>query len=130
MKGFILSKDFVSMSVEELAPLIKNKTISPVELTNAVLDRAEESQDKINAYLSIYRKDAEESARKAESEIHNGNYRGMYHGIPMGIKDNLYFKNKLTTMASKIHKDYVSKYEATDVAKLREESVIVTGKSK
>src|SRR5690625_1903156 len=128
MEGFILSKDLVSMSVEELAPLIKNKTISPVELTNAVLDRAEESQDKINAYLSIYRKDAEESARKAESELFRSNYRGMYHGIPMGIKDNLYFENKLTTMASKIHKDFIPTYDATVVAKLREAGVIFTGK--
>jgi len=124
----MLSKDLISMSVEELAPLLKNKTISPVELTKAVLDRAEDSQDKINAYLSIYRQDAEESARKAENEIHNGNYRGMYHGIPMGIKDNLYFENKLTTMASKIHKDFISKYDATVVAKLREAGVIFTGK--
>ena len=128
MEGFTLSKDLISMSVEELAPLLKNKTISPVELTKAVLDRAEESQDKLNAYLSIYRQDAEESARKAESEIHNRNYRGMYHGIPMGIKDNLYFENKLTTMASKIHKDFISKYDATVVAKLREAGVIFTGK--
>src|SRR5690625_4375149 len=128
MEGFTLSKDLISMSVEELAPLLKNKTISPVELTKAILDRAEESQDKLNAYLSIYCKDAEESARKAESEIHIGNYRGMYHGIPMGIKDNLYFENKLTTMASKIHKDFIPTYDATVVAKLREAGVIFTGK--
>lgn len=128
MEGLPLSEELFSKSVEELAPLIKNKEISPVELTKAVLDRAEDSQDKVNAYLSIYRTDAEESARKAESEIHNGNYRGMYHGIPMGIKDNLYFKNKLTTMASKIHKDFISKYDATVVAKLRDAGVIFTGK--
>ena len=128
MEGITLTEEFVSKSVEELAPLIQNKTISPVELTKVVLDRAEQSQDKVNAYLSIYREDAEESARIAETEIHNGNYRGMYHGIPMGIKDNLYFENKITTMASKIHKDFVSKYDATVVAKLRDAGVIFTGK--
>lgn len=128
MEGITLAEELVFKSVEELAPLIQNKSISPVELTNAVLDRAEDSQDKVNAYLSIYRKEAEESARKAEFEIHNGNYRGMYHGIPMGIKDNLYFENKITTMASKIHKDFVSKYDATVVARLRDAGVIFTGK--
>lgn len=128
MEGIILTKELVTKSVEELAPLIQDKSISPVELTKAVLDRAEESQEKVNAYLSIYRKEAEESAQKAETEIHNGNYRGMYHGIPMGIKDNIYFENKKTTMASKIHKDFISTYDATVVARLREAGVIFTGK--
>src|SRR5699024_9848512 len=128
MEVFILTEEFVSKSVEELAPLIQNKTISPVELTKAVLDRAEQSQDKVNAYISIYREDAEASARKAETEMNRGQYRGMYHGIPMGIKDNLYFENKVTTMASKIHKDFIPTYDATVVAKLREAGVIFTGK--
>src|SRR5690625_2380100 len=113
MEGIKMSEELLAKSVEELAPLIKNKSLSPIELTKAVLDRAEESQDKINAYLSIYRQDAEDAARKAENEIRSGNYRGMYHGIPMGIKDNLYFENKLTTMASKIHKDFIPTYDAT-----------------
>ncbi|QHS23450.1 amidase [Virgibacillus sp. MSP4-1] len=123
-----LTKEFVTKSVEELASLMKTKALSPVELTKAVLDRAEASQGKTNAYLDIYRKEAEKSAEKAEEEILNGNYRGMYHGIPMGLKDNIYFKNKVTTMGSKIHKDFVPRYDATIVSKLREAGVIFTGK--
>src|SRR5699024_1773406 len=67
-------------------------------------------------------------AKKAEKEINNGNYKGMYHGIPMALKDNIYFKDKVTTMSSKIHKDFVSDYDATVVSKLREAGVIFTGK--
>lgn len=125
---FILSKDLTSKSVEELAPLIKDKSISPVELTKAVLDCAEEKEEKINAYTALYRKDAEAAAKNAEADITSGNYRGMYHGIPMGIKDNIFFENKITTMASKIHKDFVSTYDATVIAKLREAGAIFTGK--
>lgn len=119
---------FDSTSVEELAALISNKSISPVELTKSVLDRAEASQEKLNAYLTIYRKEAEEAAKIAEAEIMSGDYRGMYHGIPMGIKDNIYFENKQTTMASKIHKDFIPKYNATVIEKLKEAGVIFTGK--
>src|SRR5699024_6074201 len=97
----MLSKELISKSVEELAPLIENKTISPVELTKTVSDHAETKNEQINAYISISRQDAETSAKRAEDEIVNGNYRGMYHGIPMGIKDNIYFKDEVTTMASK-----------------------------
>jgi aspartyl-tRNA(Asn)/glutamyl-tRNA(Gln) amidotransferase subunit A len=123
-----LTKDFVTKPVEELAPLIEEKSISPVELTKAVLDHAEESQEKLNAYISFYHEEAVASAKKAEAEIINGNYRGMYHGIPMGLKDNIFFKDKVTTMASKIHKDFVPAYDAKVVSRLRDAGAIFTGK--
>ena len=124
----MLSKELAAKSVEELAPLLKNKTISPVELTEAVLNQAEQTQDTINAYIDIYREDALNKAKEAEQEITSGNYRGMYHGIPMGIKDIIYMKDKVTTMASKIHQDFVSDFDATVVRKLAEAGVVITGK--
>ncbi|WP_174613724.1 amidase [Virgibacillus ihumii] len=124
----MLSKEWASKSVEELAPLIKDRTISPVEVTKAVLDQAEATQKTVNSYINIYREDALEEAEKAETEINNGVYRGMYHGIPMGIKDIIYMKDKVTTMASKIHKEFVSDFDATVISKLREAGVVFTGK--
>lgn len=123
-----MTNNLTNKPVEELSSLIKNRSISPVELTEAVLTHAEKVDDKLNAYMEFYRNDAEHAARKAESEIMHGNYRGMYHGIPMGIKDNIYFKGKKTTMSSKIHKDFISTYDATVTNKLREAGVIFTGK--
>src|SRR5699024_216355 len=127
-RGIMLSKELILKSAENLAPLIENKTISPVELTKAVLDHAETNNEQINAYINISRQDPETSAKRAEEEIANGDYRGMYHGIPMGIKDNIYFKDEVTTMASKIHKNFVSDYDATVVKKLRDAGVVFTGK--
>lgn len=124
----MLSKDLVAKSVEELAPLIEDKSLSPVELTEAILDHADKTEGDINAYMEIYRDDALAEAKKAEQEIAGGNYKGMYHGIPMGIKDNVYMKDKVTTMSSKIHKDFVSDYDATVISKLREAGVVFTGK--
>lgn len=124
----MLSKDLVLKPVEELAPLIENKSISPVELTKAVLDHAEAVQKDTNAYMAFYREEALKKATKAEEEISNGNYRGMYHGIPMAVKDNIYMKNKVTTMSSKIHKDFVSDYDATVVKKMQDAGVILIGK--
>ncbi|MGM8366027.1 amidase [Virgibacillus sp. W0181] len=123
-----MSKDLTTKSVEELAPLIENKTISPVELTKAVIDQAEATQEKINSYMAIYKEDAMKEARKAEDEISSGNYRGMYHGIPMAVKDNIYMKDKVTTMSSKIHKDFVSDYDAGVIKKMKEAGIVFTGK--
>ncbi|SOC34842.1 amidase [Ureibacillus acetophenoni] len=115
-------------SVEELAPLIESKQLSPVELTKEILKFAHESQPVINSYIEFYDDEALADAKKAETEIANGNYKGMYHGIPLALKDNLYFKDKVTTMASKIHKDFKSDADATVVEKLREAGVVFTGK--
>jgi len=123
-----LTTDLHLKSVEELAPLLEAKKLSPVELTKSILDFAEESQPKINAFMAFYREEALAQAQIVEKEILNGQYRGMYHGIPMALKDNLYFKDKITTMSSKIHKDFVSGYDATVVEKLRDAGVIFTGK--
>ncbi|WP_313373202.1 amidase [Lysinibacillus pakistanensis] len=123
-----MTTDLHLKSVEELAPLLEAKKLSPVELTKSILDFAEESQPKINAFMAFYREEALAQAQIVEKEILNGQYRGMYHGIPMALKDNLYFKDKITTMSSKIHKDFVSGYDATVVEKLRDAGVIFTGK--
>lgn len=123
-----LTTDLHLKSVEELAPLLASKSLSPVELTKAILDFAEESQPKINSYMAFYREEALARATEVEQEILQGHYKGMYHGIPMALKDNLYFKDKITTMSSKIHKDFVSDYDATVVEKLRDAGVIFTGK--
>lgn len=123
-----MSKDLIGKPVEELAKLIENKSLSPVELTKVVLNHTEATEGRINAYMDVYNDDALAEAKKAEQDINNGNYKGMYHGIPMAIKDNVYFKDKVTTMSSKIHKDFVSDYDATVVSKLRDAGVIFTGK--
>jgi len=123
-----LSKDLIGKPVEELAKLIKDKSLSPVELTKAVLKHTEATEGRINAYMDVYNDDALAEAEKAEQDINNGNYKGMYHGIPMAIKDNVYFKDKVTTMSSKIHKDFVSDYDATVISKLRDAGVVFTGK--
>src|SRR5699024_8175309 len=99
----MLSKDLIGKPVEELSKLIKNKSLSPVELTEAILNNTEANEGKINAYIEVYKDEALTDAKKAEKEINNGNYKGMYHGIPMALKDNIYFKDKVTTMSSKIH---------------------------
>ncbi len=123
-----MTNNLIDQSVEQLAPLIKNQTISPVELTKAVFEQAHATEEKVNAYMELYEKQAMESAVHAEKEISQGTYRGMYHGIPMGIKDNIFFKDQVTTMSSKIHKDFVPTYDATVIEKLRNAGVIFTGK--
>lgn len=115
-------------SVTQLAPLLKNKELSPIELTEAVLAVAEASQPTINSYISIDREEALQAAKQAENDIANGHYKGLFHGIPMALKDNIFMQNKVTSMASKIHQQFIPNHDAAVVEKLRQAGVIFTGK--
>lgn len=116
-----------SKTIKELAPLIENKEVSPVEVTKEVLERTEKLNPKINAFIEIRNEYALEQAKIAEEEIMKGKYRGKLHGIPVALKDNIYVKDQVTTMGSKIHKDFVPSYHATVVEKLRTAGAILTG---
>ncbi|MFT9846084.1 amidase [Aneurinibacillus sp. REN35] len=122
-----MNNKLAAKSIEELAPLLQNKEVSPVDVTEAVLEQAETYNPQINAYIHITRDKALAASKQAEKEIMAGQYRGPLHGIPMALKDILYFKDEVATIGSKIHQDFTPSYDATVVSKLKEAGVIFTG---
>src|SRR5687768_4561435 len=76
-----------SLTIAEVAELIRTKKLSPVELTQAHLDRIEKIDPPLNSYITVTREMALEQARTAEAEIMRGEYRGWLHGIPIAFKD-------------------------------------------
>lgn len=123
-----MNKELLEKTVTELSELIKTRKVSPVEATENILQYIEESNKATNAYISITADTAMQRAREAEKEISGGNYKGVFHGVPIALKDNIYFENEVTTMASKIHRNFVPENDATVTAKLREAGAIFTGK--
>lgn len=117
-----------SGSMLAAATLIKNKELSPVELTSAMLERIAKLDDKLHSYLLVTTELAEQQAKQAEQEIQNGNYRGVMHGIPIGLKDLIYTKGITTTCASTIMRDFVPDFDAAIVERLREAGAITLGK--
>ena len=81
--------DLLQNDLIDLGGKIAKKAISPVELTQAAIERIEAVNPKINAFLTVIADDALKAARNAENEILKGNYRGPLHGIPYGAKDLL-----------------------------------------
>jgi aspartyl-tRNA(Asn)/glutamyl-tRNA(Gln) amidotransferase subunit A len=124
MKGLELD----GLTISALAPLIKKKQVSPVEITKSYLDRISKLNPKLNAYLAMAEDDALATAKKAEREIRQGKYRGPLHGIPFSIKDNIATKGVVTTAGSKILADWVPDYDATVVERLKAGGVVILGK--
>ena len=123
-----MSEDLAALGVHELAPLLESREVSPVEVTEAVLENVARYDNTLRAYIDVYRVDALTGARTAESEISAGEYRGPLHGVPVGIKDNIYFADLITTMGSKIHGDFVSSHNATVVDRLADAGAVFLGK--
>ena len=119
--------DLMHATVAELSRLLDTKTISPVELTQAYLDRIAALDERLHAFITIDTDGALASAREAESAISKGQRLGPLHGIPMAVKDQMNTKGLPTTGGSSILKDIATK-DATVVARLRESGVVLLGK--
>ena len=121
-------KELPFLTASQLSNLIETKEVSPVEATEAYLDRIEEVDPKLNSYITITGEQAVESARQAEQEIAAGKHRGPLHGVPMAVKDQFNTAGVLTTGGSSILKDNVPSEDATVIAKLKEAGAVMLGK--
>jgi aspartyl-tRNA(Asn)/glutamyl-tRNA(Gln) amidotransferase subunit A len=122
------SSDLTYMSLAELAPLLRSGKLSPVELVQTSLNRIEQLEPTLNAFLDVWDESAMKAARIAEKEISSGNYKGPMHGIPVGLKDLVDYAGTPTTGGSKVLAGNIAETDATVVTKLRESGAIFMGK--
>ena len=122
------SNDLIYMSAAEIADNIKEKQISPVEVVRAYLDRIEAVDSKVNAYITVMADDALDAARQSEADVIAGSIKGPLHGVPVGVKDQIYTNGTRTSCASKIRADFVPDFDATVVKGLKRSGAIIVGK--
>ena len=116
-------------SASALARLFESKEASPVEVVEAYLQRIDDLDFKFNSFITVLRQQALEEARQAEREILAGDYRGPMHGIPVGVKDQIWTKGIRTTGGSRILADFVPDDDATVIYNLKNAGAIVLGKT-
>ncbi len=120
--------DLYFLTIAEASALIRDKKLSPVELTRAVLERVHSSDGTLNAYLLVLADQALTDAAKAEQEIAAGGWKGPLHGIPIGLKDIYNTAGIRTTGHSALFADHVPAEDAFTVALLRKAGAVITGK--
>ena len=125
----MISADILYLSAAELGKRIQSKSLSPVELTRAYLDRSERLGPKLNAYARLTPEIALEQAAAAEKEIGRGHYRGPLHGIPYAAKDLLATRGVATTWGAKPYENQMLDYDATVVENLRRAGAVLVGKA-
>lgn len=114
--------------LEELAPLIKTRQLSPVDLMQATLARIDRFDGDIQSFVCLA-SNAMDQARTAEDEITAGRYRGPLHGIPIAVKDNYLTADMPTEVGTAAPKSFPLR-DAAAVERLRSAGAIVFGKTR
>jgi aspartyl-tRNA(Asn)/glutamyl-tRNA(Gln) amidotransferase subunit A len=123
-----VDRDLVFLSAAEQGRMIRERTLSPVDLVQAYLERIRSHDGVLRAYITVCAEAALAAARVAEREIAAGMWRGPLHGIPYGVKDQICTRGVRTTLGSRIKADYVPDFDATVVARLERAGAILIGK--
>ena len=123
------SQDLTSLTVAELGARIHSKQVSPVEVAEAFIARADALEPKVGAFVTRSTEQALDAAKQAEADIAAGNYRGPMHGIPVGVKDIYWTEGVRTTSGSRVYTDFVPDRDSAAVARLREAGAYSIGKT-
>lgn len=117
-----------SLTIHEARKKLDDKELSSVELTKAVLSRIEETEDKLNSFVTVAGDEAMKSAQIADEMISKGKAKPLT-GIPLAIKDIFCTRGLLTTCSSKMLSNFVPPYDATAVSRLKSEGAVIVGKT-
>ena len=118
-----------SLTISELAERLRRKEISPVEITEACLERIEKLNPALNAFITVTAESALAEARAAEVAIAKGEWRGPLHGIPVALKDLIDTARVPTTAASVLYKGRIPAHDAEVVRRLRQAGAVILGKN-
>lgn len=120
--------ELTQLTILEASALLKSRQVSPVELAQAHLERIEQRNPDLNAFITITGEQALAQARLAESEIHKSGPRSPLHGIPLALKDLFETCGIPTTAGSKFFYDYLPEEDAYTVCKLKAVGAVFLGK--
>ena len=120
--------DLHRLSLLEISRLIEHREVAPVALAEHMIARIERVDRDLHAYFTVTADSARAEARKAESEIASGRYRGPLHGVPIAVKDLCNFVGAPTTAGTRVMASQVADRDATVVARLRSAGAVLLGK--
>ena len=120
--------DLTDLTIEEASKLIRSRSISPVELVRAYVERIDRLNPRLNAFITVTAELAYDQARDRELELASGRWRGPLHGIPVALKDNIDTAGILTTAGSGLFADRVPSEDAEVVRRLKEAGAVLLGK--
>ncbi len=120
--------DLHFLTIAQASSMIRSRKLSPIELTDAFMERIKALDGALNSHLMVMEDTARAAAAQAEAEVAAGNWQGPLHGIPIGLKDIYNTAGVTTTGHSALFKDHVPDEDAFSVRLLRDAGAVFTGK--
>jgi Asp-tRNA(Asn)/Glu-tRNA(Gln) amidotransferase A subunit family amidase len=121
--------DLLREPLHAVASLIERREVSPVELTEQSLAAIERANPTGNAFRIVLSERALAAARRAESEITSGTYRGALHGVPIAVKDLMDIAGETSPAGSTVLADRVAQHDSEVVRLFDDAGAIITGKT-
>ena len=115
----MLSKDVHWLPIVGLSDLLARREISPVELSEAMLDRIEQHDGTLRSYETVARTSALAAAKAVEAEIGQGGRKSVLHGVPIAVKDLYDTEGIRTAAGTRILNERIPTTDATVVARLK-----------
>jgi len=115
------------LTIHQAHQLLKNREVSSLELTRAVLEHIEKTEEKVHAFVSVTAEKALIQAAQADERI-KGDDSTPLTGVPVTIKDNMCTRGVTTTCSSKMLENFIPPYDATVVERLNHEGMVMVGK--
>jgi amidase len=115
-------------SFTELGADLAAGRITPIELTELMLERIERFDPQLHSYAAVAPESARRDAERATGEIKAGGRRSPLHGIPLAVKDVFYTPGLPTRLGSSIYDGWQAPYESTATRRLRDAGAIIIGK--
>ncbi len=116
------------LTLSEASNLVRTGEITPLELTQACLDRIEQVDPGLNSFITLTADTALADARRAAERIHQGGYLGPLDGIPLALKDLYETRGVRTTAGSQVFSQHIPKEDAAVVQRLKSSGAILLGK--
>jgi aspartyl-tRNA(Asn)/glutamyl-tRNA(Gln) amidotransferase subunit A len=119
--------DCAWLGVAEAAAVIRSRDLSPVELVEAYLERIDQLDGELRAYITVRREEALAAAKAAERELARGGPVRPLHGVVIAVKDQFHVRGVVTTAGSRVTGRRVAEADATVVARLRSAGATILG---
>lgn len=121
-------RELWSASLTTLSQDIARGAVSPIDLTELMLERIARHDGRLRSYATVAADVARRAAAEAATEIQAGRWRGPLHGVPIAVKDVFYTVDVRTGLGSSIYEGWKAPYESTATARLRAAGAVMLGK--
>ena len=124
-----MSTNLAQLPLHALSARLKSRSISPVDIVAACLERITKLDPKLHAFIEVYDKEARLAADAADKAIRSGHAVGPLHGIPIALKDLIEMEGRVATGGTAVWRERRCTRTATLAQKLISAGMIVIGKT-